>query len=1058
MVAATLFTGLATTQRMQAEGSRELTPNTTGTTAALNLATNTRAGYLTHDFNNIVAGQYQSQGFLKPAAAIGTGRPFAAGNYRMLVRLKPNEVLYYGVHRMVSEVGSGNQADLILTLKYDDAGTEAIAVTNTLPRNTGSTRQSLLAVGPGVINNAAQAAAGPAVAGTASATTGYNPLTYTNTTGAERDFWVEFTQMGEATMTQTQKVSQYDFWDFTVRTSALATGQEVKGRLRSKFWSFTTGAFNNRLSATFSLFPLVQSVRQPNTYYVKQVELAGMNPYAFYFVSNAKGTDATATDFTVSRQSQTTEKTYPEYENFINNPDPSIWVSAPFPVFSRTVQPFCNPVLGRGSAAFTTTSEEAGSTSVLIDINNNGVQDGNDVVIEQTVNANVPTTVLWNGLDAAGNTVATGTTLRLTFISNGAPVNFPLFDVEGNPDGLRVQNIRPSQGGNTFYDRLYWDDRNLTAASATRFPVAPAAPDVRNNRPDGVISTNGVHRWTGSNTGQGGDAYTVNTWTYGFISAAAEQVYSFTFDCDFDKDGVADKDDKDDDNDGIADLTESYGVNPQTQTKDGAVVTDGTGVLVYLDAAYVTPGRGAWRDRNNDGINDLFDVDLDGIPNHLDLDADGDGIVDAREASADGVQLPATGGHTTNGRIATITDTGAGGATAGNGMDDRYESGTSISLTDTDGDGVPNYLDMDSDNDGIMDTREAQTTAAYTAVTTDTDGDGVADPFDPSSGSGTNGTSLAPVNSESDGEPDYRDTNSDSDVQLDWVEGFDENKDGAAMDDLNRKALAFAAANPGREASYPIVAGALSPFLADADSDGKPNFLDPQSTYYHDDNSNGLVDLYDPAYGGTPSIAPRRTTTQTDADFRTTSTVTPLPVELLSFQARAAGRDALLAWATASEKDNARFDVERSADGVIFAVVGSVRGNGTRSTRTDYAFTDKGAGAAAGTRYYRLRQVDLDGKESATEVRVVSFDGKGAATLISVYPSPSTDKATLDLLALSQVTYQVEVLGADGRRMLRFETTGGREVALPVAEFAKGTYLIRVSGQGQRYLVKLLKN
>ena len=1082
-----------------AEGSRELTPNTPGTPTNLTNAANTRAGYLTHDFNDIVAGQYQSQGFLKASTwSGGASRPFST-DYRLLVRLKPGETLYYGVHRIASENGNGNQDALILTLKYDNNGTEAQAVANTLPFDPapGNTRRSLLLAGAGVIDNATQALAGPRILGTASATTGYTPLTYTNITGVERDFWVEFSQVGEATMTQTQKISQYDFWDFTVRTNALSTGQEVKGRLHSKFWAFTTAGFTNRLSATFSMYPLVPSVRNPGKYYVKQVGLAGMNPYAFYFVTNAKGTDKNSTDFATSRQSQTSEKTYPEYDNFINDPDPAVWPSAPYPIFSRTVQPFCNPITGKGAAAFTTTSEEAGSTSVLIDINNNGVVDGNDVVIEQTVAANVPTTAYWNGLDQAGNVVAAGTTLRLTFISNGAPVNFPLFDVEGNASGLKVQNVRPSQGNNKYFDRLYWDDRLLPTA---RFSASPAAPDNSNYRPDGVISDVGVHRWTGANTNQGGDNYTVNTWTYGFISAAAEQVYTFNFTCDFDNDGISDKDDIDDDNDGVLDVDEMYTLNPQTQTANGAVITTGAGVLVYLDGAYVHPVLGAFRDSNSDGINDIFDTDLDGIPNHLDLDADGDGLPDAFEANGNvnptGIFASGTKTSAYNPAraqfMATATSTAAS-SVGNNGLPDankgfisynangtvNTENGVSkYALTDNDNDSRTansqtvrnyNFLDLDSDNDGIPDEIEAQTTAAYYArkgqanFNADANKNGIRDAYE---GAGAI-TTLA--NMDGDTQVDMFDLDSDNDnagkatfpiyqQTADWTEGFDTNGNGLAGDELIAKARAFAVDNPGKAGYYVVAASTpattKSVFLQDDDKNGIPNFLQLGHATYHDDNFNGLVDLYDPTYKGAPSTAPLVGAAGTEAIFRSTAKQVPLPVTLVSFAAQASGPDALLSWATAQELNSASFVVERSADAVSFVPVATLPARGTSTQRTDYRTTDKNAGRQPGTRYYRLRQVDQDGTVAYSDVRPVVFEGKGLATL---FPNPTADHPTLDLTGLPAGPYRVEVTGMEGRRVATGTAEGGQQQPLPVRALAKGVYLVRISGAGTQQVLKLVR-
>ncbi|AII53766.1 hypothetical protein N008_17515 [Hymenobacter sp. APR13] len=1092
---------------------------------ALTDPANTRAGYLTHDVNlsGTTGGQDVSLGFLKPSTWVGPAGQAFSPDYRMFVHMEPGETLYYGVHRQPVSSNAQTQADLTLTLRYG-AGVGTVVQATTLQRDAASPNQATLLTTvngqpqAGVIATPAEAQAGPLPnAG------GYQPLTYTNNTGAAQEFYVEFTQVGEETMTAENRRSDYDLWDFTVRT---AGGTEKPGRLYSRHWAFTAGIsegptgtsqFLNRLSANFILYPMVESRQAPGKYFVKEVELAGLRPLVFFFVSNEFGSDPSfGSTFAARRRSQLSKSSYTQYPNFISNPDAAIWPTAPEPTVSITPQPFCQD--GVTKVAFTTRAAETGDFEILIDLNGTpGYQAGTrDRLFELNVTAGTANTLVWDGLDGTGVRVANGSTVTFNFTSNGAPVNFPVFDAEGNPDGFRVRNARSSTGA---YDLLYWDDSLLPTAE---FP---------NDRTQlaGVNSSTGVHRW-GATTDDG-DGYTVNTWTYGFSVFTGSRTFVYADVCDNDNDGVADATDIDDDNDGVLDVVEA--MSGTAATDPGAFATT-TSPIRYLDAAYVHPVLGTFVDTNNDGVNDLFDLDRDGIPNHFDLDADGDGLTDAFEANGNVTPtftygpfafVVGSGQNTrtytyqsaysvTEGRyVTTATGTapinGIYAGVGGNGLPDAVEGSVAYSktgngsnetvtvtengvsrynLVDTDNDvrsnlngtaRTYNFLDIDSDNDGITDEIEALSTTVYTTrrgqanFNTDADRDGLRDAYDASNGGVAGVTITSVVNTDGTDVADIFDIDSDNDnagktglaINLqtaDWSEAFANPTFAVSGGEIIAKARLFATNNPSKANYYPVSGPASgvtnSPFLLDADNDKIPNFLDLDNEYYRDDNFNGLVDLYDPAYGGTPSSAPRGSNTATEAAFRTNANAVPLPVELLSFQARAAGRDALLTWATASEKDNARFDVERSADGVTFAVVGSVRGNGTRSTRTDYAFTDKGAGAVAGTRYYRLRQVDVDGKESTTEVRVVSFDGKGAATLISVYPSPSTDKATLDLLALSQATYQVEVLGADGRRMLRFETTGGREVVLPVAEFAKGTYLIRVSGQGQRYLVKLLKN
>ena len=86
---------------------------------------------------------------------------------------------------------------------------------------------------------------------------------------------------------------------------------------------------------------------------------------------------------------------------------------------------------------------------------------------------------------------------------------------------------------------------------------------------------------------------------------------------------------------------------------------------------------------------------------------------------------------------------------------------------------------------------------------------------------------------------------------------------------------------------------------------------------------------------GTFSSAPKRSDAQSEADYRLNSVNTPMPVELVVFTATAAKLDGQLTWRTASEKNNAYFDVERSLTGTDFVKIGQVKGQGNSSAPTD---------------------------------------------------------------------------------------------------------------------------
>ena len=100
-------------------------------------------------------------------------------------------------------------------------------------------------------------------------------------------------------------------------------------------------------------------------------------------------------------------------------------------------------------------------------------------------------------------------------------------------------------------------------------------------------------------------------------------------------------------------------------------------------------------------MDDRFDTDLDGKINMLDLDSDNDGVPDVVEAY--GVDTDG------NGQIDNYADTDGDGLSQnvdGNNTG-AYNTGLGLGIPDLDGDGVPNFLDLDSDNDGIPDLVEA---------------------------------------------------------------------------------------------------------------------------------------------------------------------------------------------------------------------------------------------------------------------------------------------------------------------------------------------------------------
>ncbi|MGI4872658.1 MAG: hypothetical protein ACRYFX_15970 [Janthinobacterium lividum] len=177
----------------------------------------------------------------------------------------------------------------------------------------------------------------------------------------------------------------------------------------------------------------------------------------------------------------------------------------------------------------------------------------------------------------------------------------------------------------------------------------------------------------------------------------------------------------------------------------------------------------------------------------------------------------------------------------------------------------------------------------------------------------------------------------------------------------------------------------------------------------------------------------------------------PLPVVLTAFTATpvTGGWAVRVAWATASETNSARFEVERSSDGVSFAAFRTVAAAGSSPTSHSYILIDAALPAGARLLYYRLRQVDVDGTPSYSSVRVVAV---GLASPVVLFPNPARAATTL---AGAEPGAVMQVLDALGHlvAMATADATGTARLPLP-AGLAPGVYVVRAGGQVARLAVE----
>jgi hypothetical protein len=192
--------------------------------------------------------------------------------------------------------------------------------------------------------------------------------------------------------------------------------------------------------------------------------------------------------------------------------------------------------------------------------------------------------------------------------------------------------------------------------------------------------------------------------------------------------------------------------------------------------------------------------------------------------------------------------------------------------------------------------------------------------------------------------------------------------------------------------------------------------------------------------GGGPAGPSDGTTMTALSGSGTTSTI--LPIELVAFEAKTASNGSLLSWTTASEKNNQGFDIERSLDGTDFQKIAFVKGAGTTNSVQQYTYTDASVQSIT---YYRLKQVDTDGKFEYSKVVSVESDARSTGRV-----KPTFVK---DVLTVEGAT-SYEIVDGTGRVLLQ-----SIENQLNVQSLPQGFYVVRGRDVGGNpFIQKIIKN
>jgi uncharacterized repeat protein (TIGR01451 family) len=492
---------------------------------------------------------------------------------------------------------------------------------------------------------------------------------------------------------------------------------------------------------------------------------------------------------------------------------------------------------------------------------------------------------------------------------------------------------------------------------------------------------------------------------------------------DFDGDAVPNYLDLDSDNDGIPDFIESGGIDANNDAKvDGFVDANGNGIddNHYLGSAILLTGPDLLP-FIPDGRADNFpnkNKDRDFRPNAYDMDSDADGIADVIDAGFPDANF--------NG----IVD----GPIATNGWATVISSLPALNLRFTDLDLYPDYLDIDSDDDGIPDNIEGQSTAGYILPgITDTDGDGLVNTYDNIIGFG--GSGILVYDHDGDNTPDYRDADTDADGLGDIVEGNDFNLNGMADDNVT-----------------------LTGF--DTDGDGLDNRFDSLNSVTNIKGTSyrmgtGGTFIGDPAPGSRTTVQ-ETMLSQTNRDWRFVGYV--LPVQFISFTGFNNQDNVILNWTIIVDKEVDHFEIERSTNNSNFIKTAIVTKPVLLNQQQSFSANDNVANLNSEIIYYRLKVVGKAGECKYSNIIHVNKNNNDVDITLS--PNPANFVFTVSFYIPKDSEASIWLYDNTGKTVLFKKQKvykGYNDIAITdLYKYSNGIYDLKINYNDKSIVKKLM--
>ncbi|MFT3908618.1 MAG: lamin tail domain-containing protein [Ferruginibacter sp.] len=175
-----------------------------------------------------------------------------------------------------------------------------------------------------------------------------------------------------------------------------------------------------------------------------------------------------------------------------------------------------------------------------------------------------------------------------------------------------------------------------------------------------------------------------------------------------------------------------------------------------------------------------------------------------------------------------------------------------------------------------------------------------------------------------------------------------------------------------------------------------------------------------------------------------------LPVRLTSFTAQKENKTVKLNWSTSQEINSSHFVVQRSGDGRTWKDITSVTAAGNSNTKIDYTTTDNAP--LNGINFYRIKEIDMNGKFDYSETRTILFSSKFE---ISVTPNPAVDFINVYISKENNKPSTIILMDVNGRQLKNYATNES-SYKINSNLLTPGVYFIRVVNEGMSVVKKIV--